>query len=242
MECRIFDDYEALSEAAAELIIQIVERKPEAVLCFATGNSPVGTYKALARLAKERGTDFSQCFCFGLDEWLGVPPEKSGSCHYLLYEQVFRPLGITEAQVHLFNGMTDDVASECRIMNGEIEHSGGIDCMLVGIGLNGHIGFNEPGVDISLEAHDQELHGSTLASGQLYFNEPTAISKGITMGMANVMKARCLLMLANGNSKAAIIHKACEGPVTNQVPASYIQQHRHAVIMIDKAAAAELSK
>lgn len=242
MECRIFDDYDSLSEAAAELILQIVERKPEAVLCFATGNSPVGTYKALARLAKERGTDFSQCFCFGLDEWLGVPPEKSGSCHYLLIEQVFRPLGIKEEQTHLFNGMTTDVATECRIMNGEIEHAGGIDCMLVGIGLNGHIGFNEPGVDITLEAHDQELHGSTLSSGQLYFNEPTAISKGITMGMAQVMKARCLLMLANGNSKAAIIQKACEGPVSNEVPASYIQQHRHAVLMIDKDAAAALSR
>lgn len=242
MECRIFDDYDSLSEAAAELILQIVERKPEAVLCFATGNSPVGTYKALARLAKERGTDFSQCFCFGLDEWLGVPPENSGSCHYLLFEQVFRPLGIKEEQTHLFNGLTTDVATECRIMNGEIEHAGGIDCMLVGIGLNGHIGFNEPGVDVTLEAHDQELHGSTLASGQLYFNEPTAISKGITLGMAQVMKARCLLMLANGNSKAAIIQKACEGPVSNEVPASYIQQHRHAVLMIDKEAAIALSK
>ena len=242
MECRIFDDYDSLSEAAAELILQIVERKPEAVLCFATGNSPVGTYKALARLAKERGTDFSQCFCFGLDEWLGVPPENSGSCHYLLFEQVFRPLGIKEEQTHLFNGLTTDVATECRIMNGEIEHAGGIDCMLVGIGLNGHIGFNEPGVDVTLEAHDQELHGSTLASGQLYFNEPTAISKGITLGMAQVMKARCLLMLANGNSKAAIIQKACEGAVSNEVPASYIQQHRHAVLMIDKEAAIALSK
>lgn len=242
MECRIFDDYDSLSDAAAELIIQIVERKPEAVLCFATGNSPVGTYKALSRKAKERGTDFSQCFCFGLDEWLGVPPEKSGSCHYLLVEQVFRPLGIREEQVHLFNGMTSDVATECRIMNGEIEQAGGIDCMLVGIGLNGHVGFNEPGVEVTLEAHEQELKGSTLASGQLYFNEPTEISKGITVGMAQVMKARCLLMLANGQNKAAIIQQACEGPVTNEVPASYIQQHRHAVLMIDKAAAAALSK
>jgi len=242
MECRIFDDYNDLSDAAAELILGIVERKPEAVLCFATGNSPVGTYKALAGMAKERGTDFSQCFCFGLDEWLGVPPEKSGSCHYLLFDQVFRPLGIKEEQTHLFNGMTTDVTTECRIMNGEIEHVGGIDCMLVGIGLNGHIGFNEPGVDMESGAHEQELHESTLASGQLYFNEPTAIAKGITLGMGQVMNARTLLILANGKSKAEIIHKACEGPVTNDVPASYMQKHRHAVLMIDKEAAAALSK
>ena len=155
MECRIFDDYEELSEAAADLIIGMVEKKPDAVLCFATGNSPVGTYKALARKAKEQGTDFSQCFCFGLDEWLGVPPEKNGSCHYLLYEQVFNPLGINPAQVHLFDGMTRDIQMECRIMNGEMENAGGIDCMLVCIGLNGHIGFNEPGVDIRLQAHEQ---------------------------------------------------------------------------------------
>lgn len=242
MECRIFDDYNDMSDAAAELIIGIVERKPEAVLCFATGNSPVGTYRALTAKAKERGIDFSRCFCFGLDEWLGVPPEKKGSCHYLLYEQVFHPLGINESQVHLFDGMTMDTDLECRIMNGEIEHVGGIDCMLVGIGLNGHIGFNEPGVDMELMAHEQELHGSTLASGQLYFNEPTPIAKGITLGMAQVMNARTLLVLANGSSKAEIIHKACDGPVTQDVPASYMQKHRHAVLMIDKAAASGLSK
>lgn len=241
MECRIFDDYDELSAAAAELIIGIVERKPDAVLCFATGNSPVGTYKALAQKAKESGTDFSQCFCFGLDEWLGVPPEKSGSCHYLLYEQVFNPLEISPAQVHLFDGMTKDIQMECRIMNGEIENAGGIDCMLVGIGLNGHIGFNEPGVDIGLQAHEQELQDSTLASGQLYFNEPTAIAKGITLGLDQVMKARTLLMLASGKSKAEIIHKACDGPVSNEVPASYIQHHRHAVLMIDREAATLLS-
>jgi glucosamine-6-phosphate isomerase len=242
MECRIFDDYEELSAAAAELIIGMVERKPDTVLCFATGNSPVGTYKALARKAKEQGTDFSQCFCFGLDEWLGVPPEKSGSCHYLLYEQVFNPLGISPAQVHLFDGMTRDIQMECRIMNGEIDNAGGIDCMLVGIGLNGHIGFNEPGVDISLQAHEQELQDSTLASGQLYFNEPTTIAKGITLGLDQVMKARTLLMLANGKSKAEIIHQACDGPVSNEVPASFIQHHRHAVLMIDRDAAALLSR
>lgn len=242
MECRIFDDYEGLSAAAAELIIKTVEGKPEAVLCFATGNSPVGTYKALAAKAKEKGTDFSQCFCFGLDEWLGVPPEKKGSCHSILYEQVFRPLGIDSSQVHLFDGMTPDIERECKIMNGEIDNAGGIDCMLAGIGVNGHIGFNEPGVDISLRAHDQELHSSTLASGQLYFNEPTAIARGITLGLDQVMKARTLLMLANGKSKAEIIHKACDGPVSNEVPASYIQRHRHAVLMIDREAASLLRK
>ncbi len=242
MECRIFDDYDGLSDAAAELIIRMVERKPDAVLCFATGNSPVGTYRSLAKKAKQKGIDFSQCFCFGLDEWLGVSPEKSGSCHYLLYEQVFRPLGISESQVHLFDGLTGDIDTACKIMNGEIENAGGIDCMLVGIGLNGNIGFNEPGVDMELQAHDQELQESTLASGQLYFNEPTAIAKGITLGMAQVMKARTLLMLANGISKADIIHKACDGPVTNEIPASYLQKHRHAILMIDKEAASLLSK
>jgi 6-phosphogluconolactonase/glucosamine-6-phosphate isomerase/deaminase len=97
-------------------------------------------------------------------------------------------------------------------------------------------------VDVGLQAHDQELHGSTLASGQLYFNEPTTIAKGITLGMAQVMNVRTLLLLANGTSKAEIIHKACDGPVTNEIPASYIQKHRHAIMMIDKEAAALLSK
>ncbi len=242
MQRQIFDDYESLSSAAADLVLETVRQNPGAVLCFATGNTPVGTYRQLIEKARARQADFSQCFCFGLDEWVGVPPEKSGTCHQILHEQLFKPLGIRGTQVHLFDGMTDDISAECRRMNEMIRQKGGIDLMLVGIGLNGHIGFNEPGCSPELEAHDQELHESTLASGQHYFNEPTPIAKGLTLGLAQVRAARTVLLLANGAGKASIIQKALEGPVTPEVPASHLQQHEGAVVMMDKAAAAQLTQ
>ncbi len=242
MEIKIFDDYERMSSAAADLIIDIVKRNPVAVLCFATGNTPVLTYKLLAEKAKEEKIDFSKCFCIGLDEWLGVSPDKSGSCHYTLYHQVFRPLGIKDSQIHLFNAMTKDIESECKKMNELIEKVGGIDFLLAGVGVNGHIGFNEPGADVSLLAHDQELHDTTLSSGQNYFSEPTPIKKGITLGMAQVMKARKFLLLANGIKKAPIMKQALEANITNNVPASFIQQHAGGIVILNKEAASALSK
>ena len=240
LQKKIFADYEQMSAAAAELIIDLVKDIPEVLLCFATGNTPVCTYRLLVQKAKEQQIDFSKCSCIGLDEWLDVPAQKSGSCACILQEQLFRPLGIAETQVHLFDGMAPDISAECDKMNAFIRSCGGIDLMLVGIGLNGHIGFNEPGVEIYLEAHEQELHESTLASGQHYFNEPTVISKGITLGMAQVLNARTLLLVANGKNKAIIIQQAVEGAVTNNVPASYIQHHKNAVLVLDKEAASLL--
>ena len=242
MDIKIFRDHHDLSAAAADIIIDIVQRKPDALLCFATGNTPVLTYGLLAEKAAVQKVDFSKCFCIGLDEWLGVPGEKTGSCKYILQQQVFNPLGIGDEQVYLFDGMTQDIEAACKAMNNLIDSKGGIDCMLAGIGLNGHIGFNEPGVDISLQAHEQELHTATLASGQNYFDEPTPIKKGITLGMAQVMKAGSLLLLANGESKAAIIKKALEETVSNKVPASFIQQHENGLVLLDEAAASGLTK
>lgn len=237
----VYDDYEGMSAKAADLIIDLVKDIPNVLLCFATGNTPVATYRLLVQKAKEQQVDFSRCFFIGLDEWVGVPAGKSGSCHYILHEQLFKPLAIKDAQIHLFNGTAADMEAECSRMNAFIEVSGGIDLMVAGIGLNGHIGFNEPGADINSRAHIQELHSTTLASGQHYFNEPTIIQKGITLGMAQVLEARTLLLLANGQSKAAILQQAVEGAVTNQVPASYMRKHENAVLLMDTAAASLLT-
>ena len=241
MKVSIFDDYNSMSAAAAEIIINCVKSKPGSLLCFATGNTPLLTYRFLAEKIKQQNIDFSKCTCIGLDEWLGVPPTVKGSCHYDLYEHVFHPLGIKESQVHLFDGLTADVKAECHKMNDLISMHG-IDCLLAGIGLNGHIGFNEPGVDLSLQAHEQTLHPGTLASGQNYFKEVTNLKKGITLGMAQVMSAKRFLLLANGRSKAAIIKQALEGNVTNEVPASSVQHCKNASIIIDKDAASFLEK
>ena len=240
MELKIFEDYNAMSAAAADIIIDCIKKKPNALLCFATGNTPILTYKILAEKAIHEKIDFTKCTCIGLDEWLGVPPSVKGSCQNDLHEHVFRPLGIKLSQIHLFNALTTDIKAECNKMNEFIKEHGGLDCLLAGIGINGHIGFNEPGVDPLLEAHEQLLHSTTLASGQNYFKEITKLEKGITLGLAQVKKAQRFLLLANGKSKAAIIKKAIEDKVTNEIPASFIQQCENGIVIIDKEAASEL--
>ncbi len=237
MQVKIYDDYEKLSEATADEFIDTIKQKPTALLCFATGNTPIGTYKALAKKIKEQELDVSKCFCIGLDEWLDVPPEVKGSCYYDLHHHVFEPLGIHSSQIHLFNALSTDIADECNKMNELIESKGGVDCMIVGIGKNGHIGFNEPGVSVKLQAHEQVLHIETLASGQNYFSGPVKIEKGITLGLAQVMNAKKLLLLASGMNKAEIIKAAIKGEITEMIPASCVQLHQNVFVMIDKEAA-----
>src|SRR5512147_2306672 len=143
MKVKIFEDYNAMSAATADIIIDCVKNKPNALLAFATGNTPILTYKLLAEKAKQQQIDFSKCFCIGLDEWVGVAPTIKGSCHYDLHEHIFKPLGVKQSQIHLFDGLSTDIASECKKMNELVREHGSVDCLLAGIGINGHIGFNE---------------------------------------------------------------------------------------------------
>jgi len=242
MKVKIFEDYNLMSVAAADIIIDCVKNKPNALLAFATGNTPLLTYKLLAEKVKEQQIDFSKCFCIGLDEWVGVPPNVKGSCHYDLHEHIFKPLDIKQSQIYLFDGLSADILSECKKMNDLVREHGGVDCLLAGIGVNGHIGFNEPGIDPLLEAHEQLLHVTTLASGQNYFKEVMKLTKGITLGLSQAMNAKKFLIVANGKAKANIIKRTAEGEVTNEVPASYIQKCKNGIVIIDKEAASELTK
>ncbi|MFN8253937.1 MAG: glucosamine-6-phosphate deaminase [Ferruginibacter sp.] len=240
MHKKIFSSGNDMAAAAADAIIDLVKDMPDALLCFATGNTPVETYRLLVKKALAEEVDFSRCFCIGLDEWVGVEPGTPGSCHYTLHEQLFRPLGITASQLHLFDAMAEDPDMECKKMDILVAEKGGIDCMLVGVGLNGHVGFNEPGVDIKLGAHVQLLHPSTLESGKHYFETPVAIQKGITLGLTHMMHARLLLMLANGSHKATVVKRLAEEEVTNMLPAGYIRKHANGWLLLDEAAASLL--
>ena len=242
MELQIFDTYEMLSSAAAELIINAVKKKPHTVFCFASGDTPKRTYELLVNTAKNDKVDFSQCTFIGLDEWLGIPPENPGSCHYFLQTYLIQPLGLNAAQVHLFDAMAINPQEECDKMNVLIREKKGIDCMLVGVGMNGHIGFNEPGTSITLNAHVIDLDSTTLSVGQKYFSSEVPASKGITIGLEQVLEAGTLLMMANGKKKAAIIKQALEEEITNHTPASLIRHHANGILMIDEEAASDLNK
>ena len=241
MSLAIHDEYHTLSSHVADEIISQVKQKSESVLCLAAGDTPRLAYNLLVEKANRDHLDFSRCAFIGLDEWVGIPPNNPGSCAFFLQHNLFTPLGIAPAQVHLFNSMTGDLEAECDKMNTIISEKGPMDLMLVGVGMNGHIGFNEPGVKEDLYAHVVDLDATTQSVGQKYFLETTTLTKGITLGLRHLMESRHVILMASGSNKAHIIRKVLEGAISTQVPASFIRKHPRALSMLDKEAAALLA-
>ena len=241
MEIQIFDSYHKLSEKLAERIILLIQKKPAAVVCLAAGDTPRLAYELIAKIALAKKIDFSRCTFIALDEWVGIPPENEGSCHFFLKKNLFEPLSIDTSQIHLFDALATDLEQECRKMNAAISNVGGIDCIVVGIGMNGHIGFNEPGVAWDLSSHVTDLDDNTRSVGQKYFSQKTRLDKGITLGLQQLLDAREAILIANGKKKAEIVQSAFESPPQTSVPASIMQVHPNGYIMIDREAASLLS-
>lgn len=240
MQLRIYENYDELSSAAAREIISVVAQKPDAVLCLAAGDTPRLTYSMLVKIAREECINFSSCTFIGLDEWMGITPDNEGSCQYFLRQQIFAPLNISDGQIFLFDALTTAPEEECRRIDNVISGKQGIDLMLVGIGMNGHIGFNEPSEFFSHYSHIVTLGDDTKAVGQKYFREQTTLTLGITLGLKHLMEAKVALLLANGSKKADVIKKALEGNITPQLPASILRNHKNGLIIIDKDAASQL--
>ena len=241
MQLHIYKDHNALSADAAERIIATLQNNPAAVLCLATGETPRLTYDILVRRILEEQIDISQCTFIGLDEWVGIPPDQEGSCSHFLHTNLFTPLHIAEHQVHLFDGMTDDTNKECQKMDEKISAKGGISLMIVGVGLNGHIGFNEPGTPADKYSHVIDLDETTREVGKKYFTQAASLKQGITLGFTQILKSNQLIMMANGSKKADVIKQAVEEAISTNLPATLIRTHPSATIMIDEEAAASLN-
>ena len=242
MHLKIYDDHQGLSDTAANEIVSLIRNKPGAVVCLASGETPRLTCQLLVQKVKNEKIDISQLTMIGLDEWVNVPPDNEGSCHYFFKNELINPLQIPEKQVHLFNAMSDKLQDECRKMDTVILDKGGIDLMVVGIGMNGHIGFNEPGVSFDNYSHVIDLDDTTLTVGQKYFKSKAALQKGITLGLKQLQESKKVLMLANGAKKADVIRKTVEEKVTNTFPASIMQTHANGFVMVDKEAASLLKQ
>ena len=241
MYLTIYKNYESLSQQAASEILACVKQKPNAVLCLAAGDTPNLAYSTLTKIAERDGIDFSHCTFIGLDEWIGIPPGNEGSCHYFLRRHLFEPLRISNDKIHLFDALSADPQEECKKMDRIIIEKGGIDLMLVGIGMNGHIGFNEPGAATNGFSHVVALDDATKSVGQKYFRERTLLSSGITLGLGHMLAALKVILIANGIKKAEIIKRTLEGAVTPSVPASVIRNHENAHVMLDEEAGALLT-
>jgi len=242
MEVIVKENYEEMSKFAAQLIAEVVRKKPRAVLGLATGSTPIGTYKELIRMHKEEGLDFSQIVTFNLDEYVGLPPDHPQSYRYFMNEHLFNHINIRMENTHIPNGMAKDLKAECEKYEQMIKEAGGIDIQLLGIGANGHIAFNEPGSSLSSRTRIKTLTEKTRQDNARFFdNEINKVPKyAITMGIGTILEARKLILLASGENKADAIARAVEGPITAQCPASVIQFHRNVVVIMDKAAASKL--
>lgn len=231
-----------MSRHAARHVTDLVVQKPDALICLAAGDTPKGMCRYIASFAASENIDFSQCHFVSLDEWVGISPENGGSCQYFLRNYLFNPLNVKESNIRLFDPLADNLKNECEKMDEYIWRHSGIDLMIVGIGRNGHIGFNEPGVPFENYSHVVALDETTQTVGQKYFREHTTLTKGITLGLQHLLDARKAILIANGINKAQIIKQALEGEINTQTPASVIRKHQDAEVILDPDAASQLTQ
>lgn len=234
-------DYEELSAVAARIIAAQVTLKPDCVLGLATGSSPEGTYKQLIA-AYERGElDFSQVRTVNLDEYVGLEPTHEQSYRYFMQNNLFDHVNINPANTNVPDGLVADPQAECDWYNQVIRKLGGIDIQVLGMGHNGHIGFNEPGNAFELETHVVDLSERTIQANARFFASADEVPRqAMTMGIKSIMMAKKILMLVSGEDKAEAVWKAFAGPVTPQVPASILQLHPYVTLVGDKAALSKL--
>lgn len=254
MDVLIRSNYEEMSICAARIIAALVREKPNAVLGLATGSTPIGTYRELVRMHREEGLDFSGVTTFNLDEYLGIgkdlskPYAEDQSYARFMWEELFRGIEPPLEQTHVPDGLTENPEAFCAWYEDAIQQAGGIDLQLLGIGRDGHWGFNEPGTSLASRTQVVALTKQTLADNWESFYCKAGCKRedmphfAITMGIGTILEARHVLMLASGSKKADIVARALEGPITSQVTASAIQLHPGtATVILDEAAAAKLA-
>lgn len=225
-------DYVDLSRKAANVISAQVILKPNAVLGLATGSTPIGAYRQLIEWYEKGDIDFSMTKSINLDEYVGLGPENDQSYRYFMVHTFFDHININKKNTYVPNGMAEDREAECRRYDALINEMGGIDLQLLGIGHNGHIGFNEPGQAFEKTTHVVDLGASTIQANARFFDSIEAVPKqAITMGIKSIMQAKKLLLIANGPDKKEIVEKALNGPVTPQVPASILQFHPNLTVI-----------
>jgi len=235
----VLPDERALAKQEAERIAAALAAKPDLVLGLPTGRTPVRLYHELGVLASRGQVDFSRATTFNLDEFLGIPWSHPGSYRTFMEQHLFSRVHIAPERVNFLNGAAPDPEAECRRYDEAVEAAGGIDLQLVGIGTNGHIGFNEPARELAGRSHRVTLKASTRRSNAALFggelsNVPT---EALSMGMATILHAKQIVLLATGKSKARCIERLVNGPLTTKLPASFLQLHRDVELVLDQAAA-----
>ena len=231
------ENYDAMSRRAANILSAQVILKPDSVLGLATGSTPVGMYRQLVNWYEKGDIDFSQVHTVNLDEYLGLAPDHDQSYRYFMQQNLFDHINVRPENTNVPNGLASDPEAECRRYNEVIAGLGGIDLQVLGMGHNGHIGFNEPEEAFELETHVVDLTENTIQANARFFASKDEVPRrAITMGIKAIMQARHILVVVSGEDKAEIVRRAFAGPVTPLVPTSILQIHPHLSLVGDEAA------
>ncbi len=234
-------DYKDMSRKAANIISAQVIMKPDCVLGLATGSTPIGTYQQLIDWYNKGDLDFSEVTTVNLDEYKGLSRDNDQSYYYFMHHNFFDHINLPEANSYLPNGMEPDSEKACKEYNDIIRKVGGIDLQLLGLGHNGHIGFNEPGDAFEQETHCVDLTASTIEANKRFFEKEEDVPRqAYTMGIKTIMQARKVLLVVSGESKAQILRDSFYGPVTPAVPASILQLHNDVSVVADEAALSKM--
>jgi glucosamine-6-phosphate deaminase len=235
-------DYKDMSRKAANIISAQIIMKPNCVLGLATGSTPIGTYQQLAEWYRKGDLDFSEVTTVNLDEYKGLPRTSEQSYYYFMHKNLFDEVNINPEYTHLPNGMEPDSEKECARYDALIHSLGGVDLQLLGLGHNGHIGFNEPDEAFEKETHCVDLQQRTIEANKRFFDSADEVPKqAYTMGIKTIMQAKKILVVVSGADKAEIVKKAFFGPVTPEIPASILQMHNDVTLVGDSAALAGIS-
>lgn len=242
MRIIVCDNYDLLSKKAAQIVGSQMILNPKSILGLATGSTPIGMYKNLIKMYEEGLIDFSKTTTFNLDEYYQLPINNDQSYHYFMDENLFNHININRENIHIPNGMADDIDAECVLYDKMIDDNG-IDIQVLGIGNNAHIGFNEPTINFNKGTHIVTLDESTREANARFFNSLDEVpTKAITMGTGSIFKSKKILLLASGINKAEAIYNTVHGKVTPEVPSSILQFHKDVIIILDKEAASLLNE
>lgn len=240
MRVLIVKNYEEMSKKAADIVEELVKRKPDCVLGLATGSTPEGLYRELVRRHKEEGLDFSRVTTFNLDEYYGLDGSHPQSYRYFMDVNLFNGINIKKENTFVPDGKVpvEEIESYCRKYEEMIRKAGGIDLQVLGIGGDGHIAFNEPGSSLSSRTRLVALNEQTIKDNSRFFKSADEVPRyALSMGVGTILEAKELLFLANGEKKAEVVAKALEGPITSSITASAIQMHPRVTAIVDEAAA-----
>jgi len=237
----VYGDADAVARALARRVAAAIAENPRLVMGLPTGRTPLAFYRELVALHR-RGADLSEVTTFNVDEFVGLPASHPGSYRSFMEEHLFRHVNVRPERRHFLNGTAADVEAECRRYEEQIAGAGGIDLQMLGIGTNGHIGFNEPAPALAARAHRVTLKPETRRSNAALFGgDPDSVPpEALSMGMATILHARAIVLLATGKSKASCVERVVNGPLTTELPASFLQLHDDVDIMLDGPAAAKL--